>query len=255
MTQNNGFHRLLPVEKEGGEEGGGEEEEERKRRRRREWGGGGKEQEQEQQEEEPCEETFPAAADWGEVWRRWASSWVWLMCRSEQPDIGTSDRLKNIKTAISVCGPRPPDEVPAERALDAAHMSMQLCTVIIFWMLKIPLPEKRPAGRHYPADVHWLHSFLVNKVVPMMSGPESSFCIVTCLLFMLFLSSVFILHLINNNLSYYYDILVHDLHPQMYIVKFSLPQHLNKEKENVQQYQLMEGDLTHSWLIIGIINV
>lgn len=84
---------------------------------------------------------------------------------------------------------------------------------------------------------------------------KSSFCFVTCLLFMLFLSSVFILHLINNNLSYYYDILVHDLHPQMYIVKFSLPQHLNKEKENVQQYQLMEGDLTHSWLIIGIINV
>lgn len=64
----------------------------------------------------------------------------------------------------------------------------------------------------------------------MMSGPKSSFCIVTCLFFMLFISFIFILNLINNNLSYYYDILVHDLHPQMYIVKFSLPQHLNKEK-------------------------
>lgn len=80
-----------------------------------------------------------------------------------------------------------------------------------------------------------------------MSGPESRFCILTCLLFMLFLSSVFILNLINNNnLSYYYDIFFHDLHPQMYIVKFSWPQQLNKEKENVQQYHLMEGDLTHS---------
>lgn len=47
---------------------------------------------------------------------------------------------------------------------------------------------------------------------------------------MLFISFIFILNLINNNLSYYYDILVHDLQPQMYIVKFSLPQHLNKEK-------------------------